>query len=52
MTWASKLAKPDRIDHRKKFRLKDFDPADSGGVRSKDNAQELLDNTSHLITSY
>jgi PPK2 family polyphosphate:nucleotide phosphotransferase len=43
MSWASKLAKPYRIDDGKKFRLKDFDPADTGNFRSKEHAQELLD---------
>jgi len=43
MTWASKLADPYRIDNGKKFRLKDFDPARTGHFRSKEHAQELLD---------
>jgi PPK2 family polyphosphate:nucleotide phosphotransferase len=47
VSWASKLAKPYRIDHGKKFRLKDFDPGDTGGQHSKgrqseDHAEELL----------
>ena len=43
MSWASKLADPYRIDDGKKFRLKDFDPATTGHFRSKEHAQELLD---------
>jgi PPK2 family polyphosphate:nucleotide phosphotransferase len=45
MSWASKLAKPYRIDHGKNFRLKDFDPAATSGIHShsKDEAQKLLD---------
>ena len=43
MTWAAKLADPYRIDHGKKFRLKDFDPADTGHCPTKEHAQELLD---------
>jgi len=43
MSWASKLSDPYRIDHGKKFRLKDFDPADTGYCRTKEHAQELLD---------
>jgi PPK2 family polyphosphate:nucleotide phosphotransferase len=43
MTWASKLADPYRIDNGKKFRLKDCDPASTGHFRSKEHAQELLD---------
>ena len=43
MSWASKLAKPYRIEHGKDFRLKDFDPAETGKLHSKDHAQELLE---------
>ena len=43
MSWATKLSDPYRVDHRKKFQLKDFDPADTGGCDSKEHAQELLD---------
>jgi PPK2 family polyphosphate:nucleotide phosphotransferase len=45
MSWASKLAKPYRIEHGKNFRLKDFDPAATSGIHShsKDEAQKLLD---------
>lgn len=42
MSWASKLAKPYRVEHGKKFRLKDFDPADTGDLNFKDDAQEQL----------
>jgi PPK2 family polyphosphate:nucleotide phosphotransferase len=43
MSWASKLAKPYRIDHGKNFRLKNFDPAATAGIHSKEEAQKLLD---------
>lgn len=43
MTWASKLVKPYRVEDGKKFRLKDFDPADTGHLHSKDHAKELLE---------
>jgi PPK2 family polyphosphate:nucleotide phosphotransferase len=42
MSWASKLADQYRVDHRKKFQLKDFDPGDTGHIRSKSEAQQLL----------
>jgi PPK2 family polyphosphate:nucleotide phosphotransferase len=42
VSWASKLAKPYCIDDGKKFRLKDFDPSDTGHFRSKEHATELL----------
>jgi len=43
MSWASQLSKPYRIDHGKNFRLKDFDPATTGHLRSKEHAKELLE---------
>lgn len=42
MSWASKLSKPYRIEHGKKFRLKDHDPADTAGLRSQEHAEALL----------
>jgi PPK2 family polyphosphate:nucleotide phosphotransferase len=43
MTWAQKLAKPYRIEQGKDFRLKDFDPADTGKLDSKKHAHKLLE---------
>ena len=43
MSWANKLSDPYRINHGKKFRLKNFDPASTAHVHSKEHAQELLD---------
>jgi PPK2 family polyphosphate:nucleotide phosphotransferase len=43
MSWASKLSNPYKITDGKKFRLKDFDPANTGHFRSKERAQQLLD---------
>lgn len=43
MSWASTLAKPYRIGHGKNFRLKDFDPAATAQIHSKEEAQKLLD---------
>src|SRR3984893_11538968 len=42
MTWASKLVKPYRIEDGAKFRLKDFDPEDTGRIDSKEEAERLL----------
>jgi PPK2 family polyphosphate:nucleotide phosphotransferase len=42
MSWAGKLSKPYRVENGRKFRLKDFDPASTGDLRSKEHAQELL----------
>jgi PPK2 family polyphosphate:nucleotide phosphotransferase len=43
MSWASKLSDLYRVNHGKKFRLKDFDAASTAHVHSKEHAQELLD---------
>jgi PPK2 family polyphosphate:nucleotide phosphotransferase len=42
MSWANKLSKPYRIDQGKNFRLKDFDPATTAHIHSKEHAQKLL----------
>jgi PPK2 family polyphosphate:nucleotide phosphotransferase len=42
MSWASKLSKTYRIESGKGFKLKDFDPASTAQVHSKEHAQELL----------
>ncbi|HYM04934.1 MAG TPA: polyphosphate kinase 2 family protein [Terriglobales bacterium] len=42
MTWAKKFSKPYRVEHGKKFRLKDHDPADTGKLHSQEHAEELL----------
>src|SRR5216683_157659 len=42
MSWASKLSKSYRIDQGKNFRLKDFDPAATTHIHSKEHAQKLL----------
>jgi PPK2 family polyphosphate:nucleotide phosphotransferase len=42
MSWASKLVKPYRIEDGKKFKLKDYDPADTGHFRSKEHAKKML----------
>jgi len=42
MSWASKLSKPYRVEDGAKFRLKDFDPGDTGHLHSKQHAEKLL----------
>ena len=42
MSWASKLVEPYRIEDGSKFRLKDFDPEDTGKRHSKKHAEKLL----------
>ena len=43
MSWASKLVTPYRVEEGEKFRLKDFDPGDTGHLHSKLQAQKLLE---------
>jgi PPK2 family polyphosphate:nucleotide phosphotransferase len=47
---ASRLAAPYRITDGEKFRLKDYDPADTNGVRSKRHAQIILDRRVGLLS--
>jgi PPK2 family polyphosphate:nucleotide phosphotransferase len=42
MSWASKLTKRYQVEHGKNFRLKNFDPGDTGHLHSKEHATELL----------
>src|SRR5215472_13330142 len=42
MTKLTKLANAYRVDQGKNFRLKDFDPADTGKIKSKDEASAGL----------
>ncbi len=42
MSWAGDLVKRYRIEDGNKFRLKDFDPADTGSEHSKRDAEKLL----------
>ena len=42
MSWAGKLVKPYRVEDGSKFRLKDFDPGDTGKIHSKEHAEQLL----------
>ena len=43
MSWANKVSKPYRVDSGKGFRLKDFDPGSTAHFRSKEHAEELLE---------
>ena len=42
MSVASDFSKPYRVDNGKKFRLKDFEPDDTSGVKSKKQAEKVL----------
>ncbi len=39
---ANRLVRPYRIEDGRKFRLRDIDPKDTGGIKSKGKAEELL----------
>jgi PPK2 family polyphosphate:nucleotide phosphotransferase len=47
---ASRLAEPFCITNCKKFRLKDYDPADTNGIKNKQHAQEILDRRVGLLS--
>ncbi len=42
MSKAARFSRPFRVDDGRKFRLKDVDPEDTGGIRSKEDAQAIL----------
>jgi PPK2 family polyphosphate:nucleotide phosphotransferase len=50
ITEASRLAAPYCITDGEKFRLKDYDPADTNGVKSKRHAQNILDRRVGLLS--
>src|SRR5262244_3528501 len=45
----SNLTKPYRIESGKHFRLRDFDPADTGDWRSREHADETLQDHVHRM---
>ncbi len=46
---AARLAEPYRVTKGEKFRLKDYDPAGTGGVKSKRHAQQIVDRRIGLL---
>jgi PPK2 family polyphosphate:nucleotide phosphotransferase len=42
MSWARKYSNPYRVEGGQKFRLRDYDPADTAGLHSPERAEELL----------
>ena len=49
---AKELASVYRISDGSKFRLKDFDPGDTNGMKSKEYAKELLDASTEKLCEY
>ena len=46
---ALKLADEFRVKHADSFRLKDYDPADTHGLHSKEKANELLQHSAPVL---
>jgi len=46
---AAQIASPYCITNGKKFRLKDFDPADTNGIKSKKHAEKVLQSSSLML---
>jgi len=46
---AERIVSPYCITDGKKFRLKDFDPADTNGIKSKKAAQSILESSSQML---
>jgi len=47
---AARIAKPYRITNGEKFRLKDYDPADTGGMKDKKKALKMLEKSVQLLS--
>jgi polyphosphate kinase 2 (PPK2 family) len=47
---AAQIAKPYRIDDGRKFHLKDYDPADTGGMKDKKKAVKTLEKGVQLLS--
>jgi PPK2 family polyphosphate:nucleotide phosphotransferase len=47
---AARLAEPFCVTKGEKFRLKDYDPSDTTGVKSKEHAQEILDGRAGVLS--
>src|SRR5579864_3956376 len=50
MSAARDISKPYRVEDGSKFRLKDFDPGETSGVKSKKRAEEILANGVQRLT--
>jgi PPK2 family polyphosphate:nucleotide phosphotransferase len=47
---AAKIAEPYRITNGEKFHLKDYDPADTGGMKDKEKALKMLEKSVQLLS--
>jgi PPK2 family polyphosphate:nucleotide phosphotransferase len=48
----AEIAEPFRIGKGKNFRLKDYDPADTGGMKDQAKAQKMLEQGVHLLSHF
>jgi PPK2 family polyphosphate:nucleotide phosphotransferase len=48
----AEIAEPYRISKGKNFRLKDCDPADTGGMKDQAKAQKMLEQSVHLLSHF
>ena len=48
---SAQLAEPYRISKGDKFRLKDYETGDTGGIKNKEQAQKIIDNREGLLTN-
>lgn len=46
------ISEPFRVTKGEKFRLKDYDPADTGGLKDKEKAQETLQRSVELLSHF
>jgi PPK2 family polyphosphate:nucleotide phosphotransferase len=49
---AADIAKPFRVSKGDDFRLKDYDPADTGGMKDKKQANKILDHSRDLLSEF
>ena len=48
----AKIAEPFRITNGENFRLKDYDPTDTGGIKDKHKAQKMLEQSVALLSHF
>ena len=49
---AADIAKPFRVSKGQDFRLKDYDPADTGGMKDKKEARKILEHSRDLLSEF
>jgi polyphosphate kinase 2 (PPK2 family) len=48
---SARLAKPYCVSKGEKFRLKDYDPGDTGEVKNKEQSQKIIDHRTGLLSN-